>query len=447
MAIRLPYRHLMSYGEHPAWDDSPVDSAVVPWLASAAGREAVAQSRGLGGDALAQSTALRKTGLDAAQTAAVLEQADLLDRARAGGVIDMLDANTPPLLTRDGLEQATRAVVANRRAALFAVASARTVVDLTGGLGLDAATVVRAGLRSIVVEHDPVVAQLLTTNLGATPRDIGDLTSRGDGDGHATVVVADAMHVIDDLLGLLGPEDVVFVDPARRVAGRRSADGARALPERDPEQWSPALSWVVGLADRHPRVVVKVNPGFTHERVPDGWRAEWVSVGGSPVETTLWSFDAIPQRQVVIVRDGVMPASVVHEFPGGADAKADATDEVGVFLHGPDDVFGPAGLVDALAVSLGAQRIGKTMWLTSDARIASPFVRSWRVVDELPTATKSLRAALVERGVGNVTIKSKAAGLDAAKARSDLRLTKGAPGTVVLLRTNGTLRAVLVERG
>ena len=424
-----------------------MDPDVVPWLASAAGREAVAQARGLGEDALATSAALRKTGLDAAQTAAVLEQADLLDRAVGSGVIDVLDTSTPPLLTRDGLEQATRAVVANRRAALFAVAGARTVVDLTGGLGLDAAAVVRAGLHSVVVEQEPLVAQLLATNLSTTPLGIGDLASLGDEPVHATVVVADAMHAIDDLLDSLGPEDVVFVDPARRVAGRRSADGARALPERDPEQWSPPLSWVIGLATRHPRIVVKVNPGFAHDRVPDGWRAEWVSVGGSPVETTLWSFDAIPQRQVVVVRDGVMPSSIMHEFPGDGDASANMTDEVGAYLHEPDDAFGPSGLVDALAVSLGARRVGETMWQTSDVPIASPFARSWRVAVELPSATKALRAALVERGVGNVTIKSKAAGLDAAKVRADLRLTKGAAGTVVLLRANGTLRAFLVERG
>ena len=443
----------------PGRDDSGVDAAVVPWLASAAGREAVASVRGLTADSLARSAALRKSGLDAAQAAAVLEQADLLERAVAGGVVDGL-ANPLPLLTRDGLEQGTRAVIARRRAALFAVAGARTVVDLSAGLGFDAAAVVRAGLRSVAIERDPAVAALLAHNLGMSPTNASEVRLFSDpaetagmsdplpsGDATGTAgIVGDATQMIDDLLAVIGPEDVVFVDPARRVAGRRSADGARALPERDPEQWSPSLSWVVALAARHSRIVIKVNPGFAHERVPDGWHAEWVSVGGVGVETTLWSFDAIPRRQVVVVRDGVLPSSVIHEFAGDTDARAETTDEIGAFLIEPDDVFGPSGLVDALAVSLNARRVGDTLWLTSNTPVETPFARTWRVVEELPAATKALRQALAERGIGNVTVKSKAAGVDAGTVRRDLRLTKGAPGAVVLLRATGTLRAILVDR-
>ena len=411
------------------------------------------------GDSLARSAALRKSGLDAPQAAAVLEQAELLERAVAGGAVDGL-TDPLPLLTRDGLEQGTRAVIARRRAALFAVAGARTVVDLSAGLGFDAAAVVQAGLSSVAVDRDPAVATLLTHNLGTSPASASDVrlfsdpaktvgmsdVSPSNGATGTAVIVGDATQVIDDLLALLGPDDVVFVDPARRVAGRRSADGARALPERDPEQWSPSLSWVVALAARHPRVVVKVNPGFAHERVPDDWHAEWVSVGGVGVETTLWSFGAIPQRQVVVVRDGVLPSSIVHEFAGDTDARAETTEDIGAFLIEPDDVFGPSGLVDALAVSLDARRIGDTMWLTSNTPVETPFARTWRVVEELPAAMKALRQALAERGIGNVTVKSKAAGVDAATVRRDLRLTKGAPGTVVLLRTGDSLRAVLVDR-
>src|SRR5690349_1845673 len=79
-----------------------------------------------GGDPLLAASALRTRGVDADLAAAALTQATL--RRKAAGKFGA-DA-AAMFFTRTGLEQATRAEVAGRRAARLAASGARTVADL-----------------------------------------------------------------------------------------------------------------------------------------------------------------------------------------------------------------------------------------------------------------------------------------------------------------------------
>ena len=76
-------------------------------------------------------------------------------------------------------------------------------------------------------------ATLLAANLPGAGVIVGDCTDPG---------------TLDSVLASLPDSAALFVDPARRT-GRRTADGSRAQSERDPERWSPPLSFVIGLAD------------------------------------------------------------------------------------------------------------------------------------------------------------------------------------------------------
>ena len=67
--------------------------------------------------------------------------------------------------TRDGLEQATRPVVADQHAQRFVAAGVRRVVDLGCGIGSDALAFVRAGLEVVAVERDPDTAAVAAANL------------------------------------------------------------------------------------------------------------------------------------------------------------------------------------------------------------------------------------------------------------------------------------------
>ena len=160
--------------------DADERAAVARWLASpaaAAGLEAARLAvEAHPADPLAAGSLLRRQlpGLDPLQAAAVLEQATLAALARARYGID-----GGLLLTRDGLEQGTRPDVADRRARRFAHAGARRVLDLTAGLGFDAAFL-RAGLIVTAVERDPVVAQYLAQRSRTRTRAGGG----GAGAGH-----------------------------------------------------------------------------------------------------------------------------------------------------------------------------------------------------------------------------------------------------------------------
>ena len=387
-----------------------MEPGLAQWLAGPQGQAALAAARSLAGDDLARSAALRAGGLAPAEAAAVLTQLELA----------ALEAAPPGwLLTRDGLEQGTRPVVARRRGRLLAEAGLASVVDASAGLGFDAAGMAAAGLAVIAVERDPATAALLAHNVPA-----------------AQVRIGEAQELVPQVTA-----DAVFIDPARRVPGQRTSDGRRAQSERDPSRWSPPLPWVIGLAATR-RIVAKVAPGL--RAIPAGWHAEWVSVGRTVVETTLWSFPVIAGRQAVVIAD-----DEAHVIAGGAGQEQAQVGlragTVGSHLLEPDPAVIAAGLVPELAAQLGAQALAGSHWLTASVAMSTPFARAYAVDEELPAAPKELRRALRERGITNPTIKSLGTGIDASELRRALRATPGPEAVIVLLRVGDRVRAYRVS--
>ena len=374
---------------------------------------------------LATAAVLRRAFPDLSpdQCAAALTQASLRTLASARYGIE-----GARFLTRDGLEQATRPVIARRRAQIIAASGAARLVDLTAGLGFDSSAFVSAGLDVTVVERSPQTACLLAANVPTARLVLGDATDAS--------ILAEATHG-------LGPGDVIFIDPARRdPSGRRTSDGSRAQPERDPERWSPPWSFVVSLA-RHHQVCVKTTPSFPPGNVPPGWHGEWTSMAGNSTEACLWSwpvFDA-PRRAVRIVN----AESDVAEFectgtPGGTNVEV-----VGAWLHEPDPSIVKAGLIDDIAAVFGAWHLDRgSIWLSSDHPVTSPFLRSFAVKEALPSDPKSLRRALRERGVGTLTIKGRLTGIDPEALRKRLALDGPNTATIVIAVSQGRRITLLV---
>lgn len=400
------------------WDDPTVDEALAGWLTTPEGRAVIADASAFlaVADPLPAATALRRSRpeLGPERISAALAQAELTrhPKAPAGW-----------LVTRDGLEQGTDPRVAAFRAATLADTGMTTVIDATAGLGFDSAALVRAGLQVTAIEQDPMTATLLAANVPG-----------------ARVMVGDAMAVIDEL-----PDEPVVIDPARRNPGQRTADGMRAQSERDPERWSPPLSWANTLrTTRQGPIVVKAPPGLT---LPQGWHGTWVSVQRTLVELTLWS-EPIPAGVVVVI--DAEGTHVLAPSPAGSVEHADdhdaRTSAVGAWLIEPDPAVIAAGAVTALAASLDAMRVdAASSWLTAEHRPITPFARSWRIVEELPAATRELRAALRERGIMNPTVKTSGTGIDAARIRRELRATSGTEATIALVRIDERLRAYVLD--
>ena len=371
-------------------------------------------------DVLAVNTALRKQfpQLSAEQINATLEQAqlELLAFERYG-----IDASAL-LLTRDGLEQGTRPRVAQLRAQLIKHAGAARVIDMSAGLGFDVRASLDAGLEVIAIERDSTTAAYLRNN---APQ--------------AQVLEADSMDVIDELLGQLGNHDVVFVDPARR-SGRRTLDGSRAHPERDPERWSPPWSFVTSLAERGVRVCAKVAPGFSPALLPSGWSGFWTTVNRDPVEAMLCSWNINSPRTARMVDEHI------YEF-SGEGIESFATTAIGSYLHEPDPSVVNAGLLNDLCLQFPElHRIDlQSTWLTSIHDFAHPMVRTYLVDEVLPNDTKSLRKALIARNIGDVTIKCRGMNIKADVLRKELKLTIGTAGTIVITTSNGVRQTLLVH--
>jgi SAM-dependent methyltransferase len=414
-----------------------VDLGTLAWLDSAAGLDALAAASAYDDDAHARAaagdgdavdplraaTALRRAlpALDAAGASAALTQVRLRRRARPrlGDLVDHL------LLTDDGLEQATRTVVADERARRYAAAGATHVADLGCGLGLDSAAFARAGLRVTAAERDPVVAALAARNLAAL-----GLADR------VRVITGD---ITDDsvLTRALEDADAAYADPARRDPATQR-DG-RTVRVTDPEAWSPPWSWVRRLADRVPRTAAKVAPGVPHDLTPDGGCATWTSVDGQLVEAEIaWPALAPPgsRRVAVLIRSGNASPTTEASDVDLADEDAPPVGPVGAWLLEPDDAVIRAGLVSHVARRVDGRLLDpRVAYVTTDADLdVAPLASRFSVHSASPYDIAALRTTLVALGVGLVVVKKRAIGADPDDVRRRLRLPR-APGSAVVILT------------
>lgn len=363
-----------------------------------------------GGDPLTAATALRGRGVAPGLAAAALTQATLRRSARAkfGPAADMM------FFTRAGLEQATRSVVAERRAARLAAAGVRTLADLGCGLGSDALAAARAGIRVYAVDADPLTAAIATANVAAL-----GLTDRIE------VSCADATTVE------VSRYDAVFADPARRKAGR-----GRVF---DPASFSPPWDFVAGLASRVPRTVLKLSPGIGHALLPPGAEGEWVSVGGDLVEAAFWCgpLASAPRRATLL------PAG--HELTGSGEV-AGPVGSVGRWIYDPDPAVVRSHLVAEFAATMGGRLADPEIaYVYADDPIDTPFARRLEVLEVMPFSLKRLRALVRDRGIGRLEIRKRGSALEPDKLRRDLKLSGGEAAGLVLTRVAGAPTALLTS--
>jgi hypothetical protein len=76
--------------------------------------------------------------------------------------------------------------------------------------------------------------------------------------------------------------------------------------------------------------------------------------------------------------------------------------------------------------------------------VASPFIRSYAVIQALPSDPKALRRALRERGVGSLTIMGRSTGIEPEALRKRLDLDGPNPATIVLAVSQGRRVTLLV---
>ncbi|MFI2362236.1 methyltransferase domain-containing protein [Promicromonospora sp. NPDC019610] len=390
-------------------------------------------------DAMKTVTTLRAQGVAADLAAAVVTQSRLRARARAkfGDFADGM------LFTADGLEQATRLVVAALHARRYLDAGVTTLADLTCGIGADSLAFAGTGLRVVATDLDETTAAIARWNLRHFPE--------------AEVRHADGLTLDLHAEGI----DAVYADPARRVRGGR---GGRASRIFDPRAYEPPLDAVWALRESVPAVGIKVGPGIAHEGLPDDAETQWVSVNGDVVEAGLWFGPLAPDgpgRSALVLRSFTDDDGKEHTL--SRTLRGDGTEpdvgDVGQYLYEPDGAVIRAGLVGEAAAELGGRLVDPTIaYVTTDdaavlpparpaeaAGAQAPIATGYRVLDTMPFGLKRLKSYLRDRNVGRITIKKRGTAVVPEQLRKQLVLTGTEEATIVLTRVAGNQQVLLVE--
>jgi THUMP domain-like len=337
------------------------------------------------------------------------------------------------LFTPDGVEQATRLVVAALHARRYLEAGVAKVADLTCGVGADALAFAGVGLRVLATDVDEVTAAIAAVNLRHFPE-----AEVRRADGLALDLAAEGV-------------DGVYADPARRTRG-----GRRVF---DPAAYAPPLDAVWALRDVVPAVGIKVGPGIPHHGLPADAETQWVSADGDVVEAGLWFGPLAPdgpgRSALVLASDGGVEGRTVTRVLRTGPDEPDVVPDVGPvghYLYEPDGAVIRAGLVAHAAAELGGRLLDRTIaYVTTDAPApptpsgTAPIATGYRVQDAMPFGIKRLKAYLRERGVGRLTIKKRGTAVTPEQLRSQLSLKGDGEATLVLTRVAGAQQVLVVE--
>lgn len=369
-------------------------------------------------DVVSLVSKLRAEGHNPLLVAAVLTQAKLRRRAQAkfGEFADRM------IFTEPGLEQASRLSVAALHAGRFRAAGITDVADLGCGIGAESLALASLDIQVHAREIDEVTAAVATYNLA--PFD------------NAEVQQADVTEINLDAFGGL------FFDPARRELGGPARE--RAARKFDPMAFSPSFDFVMQAAAKKP-TGVKFGPGHPHEGIPDEAEAQWVSVGGDLVELGLW-FGAV-------ARPGVKRSALLltpggkHEITSASTTRQDA--ELGAlqeFVYEPDNAVVRSHLIGQLAEQIGATIFAPEIaYLTAGEKIESPWLKGYRVLDEMAFDRKKLKAYLKERSIGTLEIKKRGSDIVPEQLRKELAPKGKGAATLIVTRVGDAHRVLVCE--
>jgi hypothetical protein len=296
------------------------------------------------------------------------------------------------LYLEEALQQASSLPLAHYHARQFM--DYDTVADLGAGIGADTLAIAGIAAHVIAVEKEPVRAALLRHNLQAC--------------GIENVTVLE-----EDWTRLILPVQAAFIDPARRVEGRR-VFSLHAM--------QPPLAAILSLQPQVPNLLVKAAPGVDHAEIPVDAEVEFVSLNGELKEALLRFGNLRPSR-----------ARCATLLPGDHQLSAPDQDDpplpIGqarAYLYEPDPAVIRAQLVRPLGAQLQAAMLSADIaYLTADHAINTPFARRWRVLRQTTFHLKTLNHWLREIEAGEVVIKKRGSPIDPDTFARRLKTTPG----------------------
>ena len=369
-------------------------------------------------DVLKLVSSLRAQGHEPALVAAVLTQAKL--RRRAGAKFGPFAERM--LFTEAGLEQASRLSVAALHANRFRQAGIHQVADLGCGIGAESMAMASLDIDVKAFEIDEVTAAVATYNLAPFE--------------NAFVEQADVTTL--DLTKFGG----LFFDPARRELGGSARE--RAVRKFDPAAFSPTFDFVIEAAAQKP-TGVKFGPGHPHEGIPENAEAQWVSVDGDLVELCLW-FGSVARpdvKRAALLINGSSRFEITSKSAERQDAPIAALSD---YVYEPDNAVVRSHLIGQLAEQLDATLFAPEIaYLTSPMPIESPWLKGYRVLDNLVFDRKKLKAYLRERNIGTLEIKKRGSDIVPEQLRKELAPKGEGAATLIVTRVGDAHRVLVCE--
>ena len=388
-------------------------------LASGAGQALLAQIDYTSTtDVLALVSKLRSDGHDPATVAAVLTQAKLRKRAQAkfGEFANQM------LFTEAGLEQASRLKVAALHAGRFRSAGVSEVADLGCGIGAESMALASLGINVRAFELDEVTAAVATYNLAPFE--------------NATVEIADVEHLD------LSQFEALFFDPARReLHGPKKATAQRHF---DAANYSPNYNFCIEKSKTKP-TGIKLGPGHDKKQIPEGTEAQWVSVDGDLVEMSLWFG--------LVARENIARSALLLDDNGKYEITSTQTNspnaelgELGSFIYEPDNSLIRSGLISDFAMPSGLTLISPDIaYLSSNEMISSPWLKGYKVIDNLVFDRKKLKAYVRENNIGILEIKKRGSDISPEELRKQLSPKGEGAATLIVTRVGDAHRVLVTQ--
>jgi hypothetical protein len=191
--------------------------------------------------------------------------------------------------------------------------------------------------------------------------------------------------------------------------------------------------------------IVKLGPGLDHKEIPHDAEAVWVSDNGDLVEMTLY-FGKVARENVARAALLLTPNGS-FEITSANHARTDAPiGELGSFVYEPDAALIRSHLIGDLALELNLHIFANEIaYLTGNEEIHSPWLKSYRVLDNLVFDRKKLKSYLKERNVGILEIKKRGADITPEQLRRELAPKGPNSLTLIVTRVADTHRVLVVE--
>jgi hypothetical protein len=355
-------------------------------------------------------TTLRAQGHDPALIAIALTQAKLRKRAEAkfGEFAQRM------FFTEDALEQASRLQVAALHANRFKQANITQIADLGCGIGAESLAFASLDLKVSAYEIDEVTSAIAAYNLAI----------------FENVEVKN-----EDVTKLdLTQQEALFFDPARRNSKARLFN---------PQDFAPNFNWVIEQAKQKPSGI-KLGPGHPHNQIPEEAEAQWVSVEGDLVELSLWFNETkrpeVKRSALLITKDAK------HELKTNEKEEPAPTGELGQYIHEPDNAVIRSHLINLLAEQTNTHTIDPNIaYLSSNEKQDSPWLKSYKVIKELPFDRKQLKAHIKQNEIGTLEIKKRGADITPEALRKELSPKGPNKATLIITRIGDAHKALFVD--